>query len=243
MEPDSLRRPGLAIVLLVAVAALCTGLGAWQYGRAGQARALAERIAAAAEQPPIPLRTREGAGDDLRYRSIEIAGQYAGERQFLLDHAVLGGVVGYYVLTPFVPSDGGPWLIVNRGWVRADPDRRVLPDVGVDTGRRRVTGVLDTLPAPGLRLGGRPELEIGAPLAVLSFPSIGELEQMLRQRLFGYQLLLDAQQPEGYARDFPGAALEPERHVAYAAQWWLFASIAAGAAGMIGWRLLRRRVE
>src|SRR5690606_9125464 len=96
------------------------------------------------------------ADDTLRYRKVAATGRYVPDRQILLDNVVRDGMAGYYVLTPFAPDGGGPWVIVNRGWVRADFDRSVLPDVTVDGTMRSIDGVLDRLPSPGLRLGEEP---------------------------------------------------------------------------------------
>lgn len=241
VEAGTLRRPWLAIGLLAAAACLCVMLGFWQLGRAEQSRAAAERFETVRALPAVRLRSGDEADDGLRHRRVEVSGRFVPDRQFLLDNAVHNGAVGYYVLTPFAPDDGGRWLLVNRGWVRADPDRRVLPDVSFDTARRSVTGTLDRLPEPGLRLGREPFGRSDAPLRVLSFPTMAELEQSLGRQLYGFQLLLDADAPGGFARDFPAPGLEPERHIGYAVQWWLFGSIAGGAAVVIGWRVRRRR--
>lgn len=235
-----IRRPGLAIVLLVLLAAICVSLGFWQFGRANESRALIERIVAAEALPPIGLRTVDEANEGLRYRHVELRGRYVPERQFLIDNMVHQGAAGFYVLTPFAPQDGGPWLIVNRGWVPGDPARRALPDVAVDDAPRSVAGVLDALPSPGLRLGA-PAPPSDGPVAVLAFPSIAELEVLLGRSLFHYQLKLDAEQPDGYAREFPPSTLGPERHLAYAVQWWLFGTVAAVAAAGVAWRVMRPR--
>jgi len=237
----AIPRPLLAVALLAVAAVICASLGFWQLGRAGEARALTERVALAAAEAPVPLRTSDRAAETLRYVRVEIAGRYVPERQILADNVVHDGTAGYDVLTPFEPLDGGPWLMVNRGWVPANPDRRVLPDVPVDGGTRIVTGMLDALPVPGLRLGEPPTAESRAPLTVISFPTVGDLETLLGRPLFGYQLLLDAEQPGGYVRKLPAPSLAPEKHLAYAAQWWLFGSIAGGGAVVIAWRSLRRR--
>lgn len=241
VEAGTLRRPWLAIGLLASIACACVLLGFWQLGRADQSRAAAERFEAMRELPAMRLRTADEPDDALRYRQVEISGRYVPDRQFLLDNVVHDGVVGYNVLTPFEPDDGGRWLLVNRGWVRADPDRRVRPDVSLDPARLRIEGMLDVLPEPGLRLGHEPAAERDAPLHVLSFPTVADLERLLDRPLYAHQLRLDSAAPHGFDRDFPAPGLAPERHLGYAVQWWLFGSIAGGAAAVIGWRVLRRR--
>lgn len=240
-EHGPVRRPWLAIALLATVAAVCVSLGFWQLGRAGESRAAAERFDAALALPASRLRTADDADDTLRYRKVASTGRYVPDRQILLDNIVRGGVAGYYVLTPFAPDDGGPWVIVNRGWVPADFDRTVLPDITVDGRLRSIDGLLDRLPSPGLRLGEQPVEERDAPVRVRNFPTMESLAHALGRPLYAYQLLLDAGRPDGFARDFPAPGLAPERHIGYAVQWWLFGTIAGGAAIVIGARVLRRR--
>ena len=248
-ERTSWRTPWLASGLLLAVASVCTVLGFWQLDRAGQSRAIVERYEAARNQPPaaVPLDAlaERGSLEGLRYRSIAVEGRYEPEPQFLIDNVVRNGSVGYYVLTPLRVEGQRHRLLVNRGWVQASADRRVLPEIDVPAEPRRVVGRLDALPAPGLRLGdpvvgtddtGKPE-----PVQVLSYPTIAELEGRLGQPLADYQLLLDADQPHGFERDFPGPAADPARNLGYAGQWWLFAALAGIAALVVARRALKRR--
>ncbi|MBN1238684.1 MAG: SURF1 family protein [Gammaproteobacteria bacterium] len=234
------------MALLAFVAAVCTALGFWQLDRAGQSRAVLERYAEARELPPVsrPLDALEpGDAAALRYRSVVVDGRYEPDRQFLIDNIVRDGVPGYLVLTPLRMEDRDARLIVNRGWIRASPDRSVLPAIGVSREPRRVVGRLDELPAPGLKLGGAPAPAADEPVRVLSYPTMAELESELGHRLIDYQLLLDPDQPDGFARDWEGPAADPARNLGYAGQWWLFAAVAAGAAAVIARRSLRRRTR
>jgi surfeit locus 1 family protein len=244
-DRNSLRNPWLAVTLLTVVAALCTALGFWQLGRAEQSRELLERYSAAGDMPSISRLLEEIAGADiaaLRYRSVEAEGRYEPERQFLIDNIVRNGVPGYFVLTPFRRADANRLLIVNRGWIRADPDRSVLPGIDVSSERRRIVGRLDVLPAPGLRLGGEaPAVNADVSVRVLSYPAMSELERQLGRELFDYQLLLDPDQPGGFERAWRGPSVEPSRNLAYAGQWWLFAAVAGTAALIVARRALLRR--
>lgn len=227
-------------MLLAAVAAACVALGFWQIERAEASRSTAERFAAAARLPALDA-PPDVPVDEIRYRRLEVRGRYVPERQFLVDNVVRDGVAGYYVLTPFSPAGGGRWLIVNRGWVEADPDRSVLPEVRVPSAERQVEGLVDSLPAPGLRLGDPAPPPAGASVAVVSYPTMADLEQALGRPLLDYQLLLDPSAPDGFERVWTVRVMSPARHIGYAVQWWLFAAIAAGAACAVGWRGLRRR--
>lgn len=237
----TIRRPWLAVVLLALVAALCISLGFWQFGRAGAARAMAERFAAADQAEAIELDTARASADDMDFRRVVVDGHYVPQTQLLLDNIVYQRVAGYYVLTPFAPAGGGPMLLVNRGWVPADPARRQMPDVAIDDQPRRIEGRIAPLPSAGIRLGDESLAPNDSAIVVLNFPTIGEIETVVRRDLFDATLQLDPAEPDGFVREFPRGGLEPEKHLSYAVQWWLFASIAGGAALVIAWRTVRAR--
>jgi surfeit locus 1 family protein len=222
--------------LLVAVGLVCARLGLWQLHRAHESRAIEDEIAAAeAEAPLDALPARASA--DARYRTVELEGRYVPAHQFLLDNAVVDGRAGYYVLTPFDPVDSERWIVVNRGWVAAAPDRNVLPQVPIDGEQRTVSGRLAALPAPGLRLGTPAAIDANDPLVVLSYPTMAELEQGLGRPLFGLELQLDPDRPDGFVRKWSApAVMSPSRHLAYVGQWWALAALAFGIAGVLAVR-------
>ena len=94
--------------------------------------------------------------------------------QVLLDDRIHDGAAGYEVLTALELADGRN-VLVNRGWIRADVDRRVLPDVSVDGDEREVSGRLERLPRPGLRLGSaRGTAPADAPVIVAVYPTAAD---------------------------------------------------------------------
>jgi surfeit locus 1 family protein len=59
-------------------------------------------------------------------------------------------------------------------------------------------------------------------------------------KLLAPVLLMDADSGPGYLRDWHPPGLPPERHYAYAVQWWAFALLALGL--LVGLNLKRRDV-
>jgi surfeit locus 1 family protein len=243
VERNPRRKEWVAVLLLAVVGLVCARLGLWQLHRADESRAIETEMAAAEAAAPLdglPARVTE----DLRYRRIEIEGRYVPDRQFLLDNAVVDGRPGYYVLTPFDPMDSERWIVVNRGWVAAAPDRSVLPQVPVGAEQRTISGRLAALPAPGLRLGKPAPVGANDPLPILSYPTMAELEQDLGQPLFGLELQLDPDRPDGFVRKWSApSVMSPSRHLAYVGQWWSLAALAFGIAGFMAlrWRIWRKR--
>ena len=132
-------------------------------------------------------------------------------------------------------------VLVNRGWVPAGGDRRVLPDVHVGGEMRTVAGRLERLPQPGLRLAADDASEGSAGDAVvLQYPTAVELAERLGEPVYDYQVLLDAGAADGYVRDWRAPGVAPERNLGYAGQWLALAVGAVAAALVIAYRTTRR---
>ena len=71
----------------------------------------------------------------------------------------LGGVAGYYVITPLVIGDGLPAVLIDRGWKARTSDEK--PDaVMAPTGRVNIEGLAVARPSALLELGSAPKLEV-----------------------------------------------------------------------------------
>jgi surfeit locus 1 family protein len=216
---------------LLALAGACGWLCAWQLQRAAESRELSARFAAAGDAGALDA-APEVLTDDQRFQRVALKGRYVAATQVLLDDRIHDGAAGYEVLTALELADGRN-VLVNRGWIRADADRRVLPEVSVDGDEREVSGRLERLPRPGLKLGSsRGAAPADAPVIVAVYPTAADIGRWLRSQVPDYELLLDADANDGYVRDWQAPVMSPERHLAYAGQWLVFGlgSIAAAVA-------------
>jgi surfeit locus 1 family protein len=206
--------PALRWTLLAALGvALFVSLGRWQLHRAEEKRALFAGFAAgsgAAVMLPENFRPVE------RYRRVTASGRYDSSRQFLLDNMTRDGVPGFHVLTPLVQYDSRV-VLVDRGFVPLTGSRSDLPDLRVGEGQRTVTGRADNLPQAAVTLAAAPAS--GWP-RIISFPRMPEVAEALSAQVYPQVVLLDADQPDGYLRDWRPPGMAPDRHVAYAVQWF-----------------------
>jgi surfeit locus 1 family protein len=222
------------MTLLTLVVVVCfVQLGRWQWHRAQGKRELAAAFnagnAAASE-----LGARSTAALP-RYTQVRVHGRYDAEHQFLLDNMSHDGAPGYQVLTP-LHIDDGRVLLVNRGWVPLTRSRHELPSVAIDGDASATpTGKLDALPVPGIALGRLPPAPDAPWPQLTSFPLVSDLSAALGVPLEAQQLLLNPDQPHGYLRDWHVGGIGPERHVAYAVQWWGFAALALGLYVRLNW--------
>jgi cytochrome oxidase assembly protein ShyY1 len=221
-------RPSLWPVLgTLAGCALTLYLGVWQLHRGAQKKALDQQYAAAAALPPVELRTASAPLAGLAATAVTVHGEYLGERQLLLDDQVQGETPGYDVWTPLRLSGGG-LVIVNRGWVPHGADRRSLPLLPVPAGAISLHGLWRSLPEPGVRLGSSGCTSGHVPgdwPRIVLYPTAADLQCFYGEPLLPGEVLLAADVPGGYLRDWrinpPG--FPPARHYAYAAQWFAFA--------------------
>lgn len=198
-------------------------LGLWQLDRAAEKQTMLDQFAQGQS------RTLNVQGDDAarleRYQRVHIEGQYDAEHQVLLDNMPsAAGRAGFRVLTP-LKFGNEQWLLVDRGWIPLGAERTQLPDVTMSAQPGAVTGRIDDLPQPGMRMGENPVLSVDASWPrILNYPRHAELERALQRKLQPRVLLLDAVEPQGYERAW-GAnfGVGPTRHFAYAVQWFAMA--------------------
>jgi len=224
----TLQAPWGMVALAVGGTLLFAQLGRWQWHRAAEKRAYAAAFAAGSLRS-VPLGT-QSTSTLPRYARVSVSGAYDAEHQFLLDNIIHDGQAGYEVLTPFRLPDGRV-LLVNRGWLPLPQGRRdQLPDLTMQAREPNdsrppgttLSGRLDALPVAALASGTvAPGSDATWPKRT-SFPTMAQLGASLHQAVEAQQLLLAADQPQGYMRDWKpaNAGFGSERHQSYAIQWW-----------------------
>src|SRR5690606_11339868 len=114
-----------------------------------------------------------------RYKRVTARGRYDSAHQILLDNMPSAmGQPGYRVVTPF-ELDSGAVILVDRGWLPMGPTRAQIPDIEVGTELRTVSGRLDLLPRPGVRLGPAEDPQSKDWPRVMSFPEQATIERAL----------------------------------------------------------------
>lgn len=211
--------PSIAFALLFPA---LLALGFWQLHRAVEKQTLLDDEASRQAHVTLDLNRVAAVDTADRFRSVRASGRYLGDRHWLLDNRVFRGQPGYHVFSLFA-LDGAahPLLLVDRGWVSLGPSRDLLPPVDVPTGVVTLNGRFDNPPSVGLKLDSG-DLAGLAPVTVQQHLDIAELAAALGADLFPYALVLDADQPGAYQRDWQmaGSTMTPERHLGYAVQWF-----------------------
>jgi surfeit locus 1 family protein len=227
MRHYSFKPTGVAVVGIVLALPLFCSLGVWQLNRAAEKRALQAQLASQSVEPPLRLDAPNAGIEPQRYRRVAVKGEYDAGHQVLLDNQIHGGKAGYHVLTPLRLEDSDLAVLINRGWIPAGPDRRRLPELPIRVSAVELAGMVERFPAVGLKLEGAEVPAPGWPARVQILEREA-LERRLGYRLLPYQVLLDAGESEGYARDWKPANVDPDKSTGYAIQWFSFAAVALG---------------
>lgn len=205
---------------------LLISLGFWQLQRAEEKAALALAFERQQASPPAPLTSLVGApAAELAYRPVVLRGRYIAGRDLLLDNRTRGGRYGNEVLSVF-ELENGSLALVNRGWLPADPARRVLPEVPAVPGESlTVTGSVYVAP-------GEPYLLADQPLAEawpqrIQAVEMDKVAALLDEPLFPYPVRVNAGEPGALQADWQVINASPARHRGYAVQWFSMAAVLA----------------
>lgn len=213
-----------ATVLVIVLLPIFISLACWQLRRADEKRVLMSQ--AAAGQSQFVMLNALNADQLPRYQHVQVQGVFDAQHQVLLDSmASSRGQPGYRVWTPLKLSDESI-VLVDRGWIAKDivshdkqPVRGVLQ---VDTQQKKISGIIDELPRPGIRAGTAGVSNTWP--QVLNYPRLEELKNLYGPSLQSRIVLMDADSVDGFERQWQiKQGFSPERHIGYAVQWFGFA--------------------
>uniref|UniRef100_A0A0K8SFG3 SURF1-like protein n=3 Tax=Lygus hesperus TaxID=30085 RepID=A0A0K8SFG3_LYGHE len=166
---------GAYFLLVIPVSAFC--LGCWQIERKKWKEDLIEKLSMKTNATAVPLPTELNEVKELEFRRVHVKGrfdhsgeQYLGPRSCLSEgESTYGGKLmstaannssGYLVVTPFILSNTGERILVNRGWVpfpKKKPSTR--PD-GQISGEVELEGIV-RLTEPRPQFGPANKTDVG----------------------------------------------------------------------------------
>ncbi|RDV24841.1 SURF1 family protein [Alteromonas aestuariivivens] len=199
------------------------GLGLWQLQRMQQKELRLNSIAELSGQQGVALSALNLKSDLLQDVPVQFVGQPDLNRLVFLDNRIEGGVVGYEVLVPVVFEHGQ--VLVNYGWVAATQSRQQLPVVSIDPGEQMYHGVV-SVPQRNPLVSETAQSTDPFPLLIQQL-DLPKLEVLLETELVPVVIQLSAQKDSAFVRNWQPVVMPPEKHFAYAVQWFVLAMAAA----------------
>jgi surfeit locus 1 family protein len=225
----------LSHVFVVALAVTMISLGFWQLRRLDEKRDRNALIESRMEQPVTPVAGLLAPGDgdaavaDARFRQVTATGTYDDDATVVVRNRTQDGVAGAWLVTPLVLDDGGR-VGVLRGFVGFNPDGSVV-EAPAPGGEVTVEGLVvdpgsfdGTAPRDLEPLLAGDDMTPGLVLAETSTPrepSVADVDAADRTSLLVV----------------PPPELSEGPHLGYAAQWFIFSTIA-----VVGYPIVLRRV-
>lgn len=217
-----------------AAATLFTRLGFWQVGRLRQRQASNAVIIQQQRNAPMALSALPSDTAQSHYRPASVAGVYDYEHELVFSGRTRRGSPGVDLLTPVRIAGRDTAVLVNRGWVYSPNASQVDRGKWREGDSAKVTGYVqlysadtNVLSASDPRLVrhvSRREIaaKIPYPIAPFYLVAVGDTADLTHPARL--------EMPE----------LDEGSHRSYAFQWFAFAAIAVGGAGIVVYRERRQ---
>ena len=207
--------PGIRItIFFVFFAVLFFSLGLWQIERGQAKTSILVEFEDNLKKTPTSLNY-----ESKKWDRIYIKGKWDNSKQILVDNVINRGVAGYKVLTPLRIMETNQLILVDRGWIKQNKFRDILPNIELVEGDEVISGILE-YPELGLVLSDDlvskewPKISQTKNLEVLSkeydeviYPMILLADPILKNSL-------------EYIKITP-TNMTPIKHYGYSAQWFL----------------------
>lgn len=221
-----LRPQWLALyVVVIAFAYLCfTVLAPWQLHKNTKTSRENAQISASLNADPVPLTTllpqQDSSAPEQQWKRVTATGRYLTGAQVVARLRVIDSDPAFEVLVPFA-VDGGPTVLVDRGYVKPETGSAVPEISPAPTGPVTITARLRD-PEP-VATGKDPFRDAGVQQVYSINP--GQISALVGVPLAGSYLQLVEDQPGGLGV-VPLPRLESGPFLSYGIQWIAFGIIA-----------------
>ena len=210
------------VLFTMLVFSLLIKLGFWQIDRALEKEQRQKRISELSQQQALSLTqvlALNGLQDGINDLPIKLAGEFDDDKVFLLDNQPDKGRFGYRVYQ--IMASSGNAVLINLGWVQGSIDRNVLPEITAISGQHIINGHVREIEM-GIQLQAQNLTNPTWPLRVQQI-ELDKFSQLIGKKLLPFVVYLDKKESIGYKKNWQPIVMPPEKHRAYAFQWFSLA--------------------
>jgi len=215
----------LWLVFTVLVFSTLVKLGLWQSTRAFEKEQRLIQIEKLSAQNPISLAqvitlsSKGSSLSDINDFPVLIEGEFNASQLFLLDNQVNKGRLGYRAYQ--VAETKNYAVLVSLGWVQGSIDRKELPNVLAINGQHQFRGNIRLIEV-GILLQEQKFSEVSWPLRVQQI-ELDKFSSLINRKLLPFVVYLDKNEELGFEKNWQPIVMPPEKHRAYAFQWFSLA--------------------
>jgi cytochrome oxidase assembly protein ShyY1 len=215
---SNIRLPWLIFTLLVFSGLVKLGL--WQNDRALQKEQRLATIEQLSQTKALSLsQVLAQENEEINDLPIVIDGEFDNEIIFLLDNQINKGQLGYRVYQVFNTNEYA--ILVNLGWVLGSINRQELPNIQAITGKYQLSGHVRKI-EKGIVLMEQQLNQKHWPLRVQQI-ELSKFSTLISRQLLPFVVYLDKTESVGYKKNWQPIVMPPEKHRAYAFQWFSLA--------------------
>lgn len=208
-----------SLILVLIALPLLLRLGFWQLQRADEKQLLLNAATERRQQAAVDIADLEQYPN---YLPVFAQGRFDTQRYWLLDNRIRQGQFGYEIIALFELDDGRR-LLVERGWLAADPSRQTLPTLAWPSGSQRLSGELYRSLEEPFSLGEQ------LPEAWPRRQQWLDIDHVAKEfdGLVPTVLRLEQSSPGALRTDRILINVSPQKHRGYAVQWFAMAAVLA----------------
>lgn len=212
----------LWLLLTVLVFTALVKLGFWQNSRALEKELRISRIEQLKAQSPLSLAEVNSLAmsENINDMPVIITGNFDKQAVILLDNQVNNGGLGYRVYQVFTTKEHT--VLVNLGWIKGIQNRQELPTIEALEGKYNIRGNVRLIDV-GIQLKEQVFTDAKWPLRVQQV-ELDKLSLLIKKRLLPYVIYLDKNEKIGFIKNWQPIVMPPEKHRAYAFQWFTLAA-------------------
>jgi len=221
----------LEFVILFLVIIILLNLGFWQRHRAQEKKMILQAISLQRNTEAISW--SEGQKKPNNFQKLKVFGNVLPE-VFYLDNKFYQHQPGYNIITPVILKNNQV-LLIDQGWIPRGKDRKYLPRLKNEFSTVWM-GQVYYPQLSKIKLGQFLDFKTGN-YYVIETLNIKEIEKVLRRKVLPWVLRNMSDKPSLYVRKWEAVSVSPERHQAYAVQWFVMAGIVLL---ILVWRLYKK---
>jgi len=215
---SNIRLPWLIFTLLVFIALVKLGL--WQSDRAIEKETRLKNITQLSQTTAMSLTEIQNFPlKEINDYPIKLKGEFEQDILFLLDNQTNEGQLGYRVYQVFI--DHNQSALVNLGWVMGSINRAEIPDIKPIKGAFEINGHI-RLMDKGILLMEQNFTEVSWPLRVQQV-ELDKFSTVIKKNLLPFIVYVNEEETLGYKKNWQPIVMPPEKHQAYAFQWFSLA--------------------
>lgn len=220
----------LWLILTVLVFSALVKLGFWQNSRALEKELRLARIDQLKSQKPLSLQQINllAENENINDMPVLVEGVFDEQSVFLLDNQVNNGRLGYRAYQVLTTEQYA--VLVNLGWVKGSINREELPEIKSLSGMHTIHGNVRLIEV-GIQLQEQIFNNVQWPLRIQQV-ELDKFSTLINRQLLPYVIYLDKNEVIGFVKNWQPIVMPPEKHRAYAFQWF---SLAIAWLILMGW--------